>query len=414
MKKDKVGLNNFGARGWALTIYAFLAMFFTTSTQQLFNATGTYYTDLGWDNLLLQSLLTISGVIGVVAVAIVGQITLKRSVRTVAIVLGIVWTIGCILLGLQTNLILFAVVLIITRCVGDALAFSTSGVLVANWFPKKRGLVMGWATFGFPLAAGIGTLIMTIGMGIGGIVGAMIPFAVMSVVALLILIFTLRDYPEQCGCYPDNDKNAVRENEIQLDDGPNEWTAKKVLSNGTFWLITLSMGCMMFAAGFMTQVGSALMSIGISMDLMVPIMMAISIVACIGSYFCGVMDVKLGTKKAVVITDVILLAMGLLAQINSVVTMFIAFACLGVVLGGGSNYLVSLVSQVWGRKNFKHVFRFAIPICNIFSALAAVIIAAVAQASSFRMAFLLAAALAVISGIMILCVKKSYVDEPKA
>ena len=410
--------SNFGGRGWILTIYAFLIYFSASCPALIFNATVPHFeANLGVSNVTQQAILSIATAVGTIMVFVTGQITLKRSVRKLAIVYGIIWAIGIVGLGISSNLIapgasaglvVFALMMVIVRAVGDPLTYSTNGTMVANWFPKKRGLVMGWATFGFPMASGIGVGIMSgIFGGSGSVMAAFMPPLLFGVIALLLLIIFLRDYPEQLGKYPDNDPASVRENVEEIETaGEGEWTTKKCFSTKEFWLISISIGLMLLTVGFMTQVGAALTSLGFSPDMIVPVMLGVMVVCCAGSYLCGFMDVKLGTRKAVIITDCILLVMGIVAQIKSIVTIFIAFACMGIVVGGGSNFLVSWISAVWGRKHFKPVYRWAITICNIFGVFASVIIALIADATNFQIAFAFAAVMALIGGILAFCVKK--------
>ena len=419
--------SNFGGRGWIVTIYTFLIFFSASCPALIFNATVPHFEAvLGVSNVTQQTILSIATAVGTIMVLITGQITLKKSVRKLAIIFGIIWAVAIIGLGLSSNmiapgapagLIVFAVMMVICRAVGDPLTYSTNGTLVANWFPKKRGLVMGWATFGFPMASGIGVGIMSgIFGGSGSVMAAFIPPLFLGIIALLLLIFFLRDYPEQLGKYPDNDPTSVRENVEELEAvGEGEWTTKKCFSTKEFWLISVSLGLMLFTVGFMTQVGAALTSLGFPPDMVVPVMLGVMVVCCAGSYLCGVMDVKLGTRKAVIITDCILLVMGICAQFNSIVTIFIAFACMGVVVGGGSNFLVSWVSAIWGRRNFKPVFRWAVTICNIFGAFASGVIALIADKTNFHIAFAFAALMALIGGILAYFVKKDVNysgDEP--
>ena len=401
--------SNFGVRGWILTVYAFLIFFARSCPTLIFNATGSYFTDTyGWSNVAIQGMLTVATLFATVMVLVTGQITLRHSVRTMAIIYGIIWPISTIVMGVTASLPLFYVMMIICRCTGDSMCYSTNGTLVANWFPKKRGLVMGWATFGFPIASGVGTLIMrNLFNASGQVLISFLPFLILSVIALLLLIIFLRDYPEQIGCYPDNDKNAVREDTAALDAiGEGEWTTKKCFKTKEFWFISISIGLMLFCVGFMPQVGAALMGLGYPPTMIAPVMLGVMVVCCIGSYLCGWMDVKFGTRKAVLITDCILLVMGIAAQINNIIALAVAFACMGIVVGGGSNFLVSWVSAVWGRKHFKPVYRWAITICNIFGALATVVIALIADATNFKIAFLFSAVLALVGGVFALGVKK--------
>lgn len=416
MEGKRSARSNFGGRGWMLVIYSFISIFAITSIPQMFNATGDYYmAEYGWSMTTLQLFLTIGGLCSCILMFIIGSVSLKKSARKLALILLGIFAIVCLAFGFVNKLWLMGVLCVVAVLVGDTVSFILNSVLVANWFPKRSGMVMGWVTMGYPLAAGVGTVLMITFMMMGGIVMAYVPIIVLIVISMVILAFVLRDYPEQCGCYPDNDKNAIRENVEEISESVKSvWTTKRILSTKEFWLISLSIGFMMFSSGFMTQMTVALESLNFNMELLIPLMLGVAVVACIGSYVVGVLDMKLGTKKAVVIVDVVLLIMGLLTLTDNIVCVMIAFGCLAVVMGGGSNFLVSYVSSLWGP-SFTRVFRFAQPIVSILGAVAMYVIAVIADNfGGYKASFIFASILAVISAVMILCVKEKNVEEKTA
>ena len=405
--------SNFGKRGWMLVLFMFLGYFVTTAVPStLPNVFNLYFNQLGWSNVAIQSCLSAGRFCSVILILIVGQVLMKFSVRKMGIILLSLWIICTVIIGIQTAFIGFAILVILMNLIGDTVGQTVNSTLAANWFPKKRGLVMGWATFGFPLAAGVGMIIMKRSYALAGTMfGGIAPIIVIAIITLGILIFVLRDYPEECNCHPDNDPNAKREDISKFQSMPTIWTNKRVLTTPETYLVALSLGTMMFCAGFMTQVAPALFSMGFNQQMISPVMLCIAACACIGSYICGVIDTKIGTKNAILITDGVLLAMGLLMQLNNKVTTFMGFACMAVVMGGGSNYLVSMVSSLWGRHHFRSINRWTAPFMQIITSFSSVTIAAIAAATSFRIAYLLAAGMSAIGAILILCVKKERVDK---
>lgn len=408
MKEKKVtGSNNFGARGWVLVIYAFLVYLITTAIVQMFNVTGSYYqTAYGWDTVTLTGMVSIAGVISVVVCFFIGSLAMRVSPRLISIILGIILVIVYMLFGVVSNLILFMILLVVSRCMGDCMSFMMIGNLMANWFPRKRGAAMGWATFGMPIAGAVGATILLWGLNTFGIKGAYSPYAFIILVCVILIAFVLRDYPEQCGCYPDNDPMAVRTDEAKMKKYTGEWTSKKILSNKNFWLITIGTGLMMFCAGFMPQVIFVLTDINFNMKYFLLVMYGIATFACLGSWAIGMLDIKLGTKKAFVITGACIVVSGLVALIPTVPTTLIALLFFAVTLGGGSNLLVSMVTGIWGKEHFGPVFRWSQPICNIFVAAAPVVIAWFADLTSYRGSFGLAAIVGAIAIILVLLVKK--------
>ena len=408
MKEKKVtGSNNFGARGWILVIYAFLVYFVITASGQFFNVTGGYYnTTFGWDNAMLMSVVSISGILAVIFDYFMGTIVMRFSPKKMSIILGIALAILFVLFGFVSNLATFLIVIILMRFVADAYGFMMVGNLMANWFPRKRGAAMGWATFGMPLAGALGATICLWGMGKWGIVGAYVPYSVIIVVCLLVLIFVLSDYPEQRGCHPDNDPLAVRIEEQKPMKYTGEWTTKRILTNKNFWCCTIGVGLLMYTAGFMPQVSSVLADIDF-MKYFLPVMYGIATCACLGSWAIGMLDIKLGTKKAFIIAACSIILCGLIALIPTIPTTLIALMFFSVTLGGGSNLLVSFYNGIWGRQDFAPVFRWGQPICNLFVSPAAAVVAWVGKLTSYRAAFGLAAVIGVITLILISRVKQS-------
>ena len=337
---------------------------------------------------------------------------LFRSVKKITTIFLVIFIVGIVGLGFVNSLWMMGIIVIILFLIGDTISFILNSILVNNWFPKRSGMVMGWTTMAYPLSGAVATILLISFMAIGGIHTTYLPIAILAAIALIILIIFLKDYPEQCGCFPDNDPTEIREDASHLEkEASGVWTTKRVLSTKEFWFVSLSIALMMFSSGFMTQITPALLSLGFDINLLIPVMIGIAVVACIGSYLIGVLDMKLGTKWATVIVDIALFIMGILVLTNSLPCVMVAFGFLGVVMGGGSNLLVSYVGGLWG-KHFTHVFRFAQPICSFFGAIAMYIIAVVSEAfGGYKASFVLASILAVISAILILLVNPKNVEK---
>ena len=94
------------------------------------------------------------------------------------------------------------------------------GVLIGQWFPRRKGTVMGIATLAFPVVNGIGLSLfgnMLTASGGKQLVG-WLPWLILDLIGILICVIFLKEYPEQCGAYPDNDKNMTPEQQQQMMD----------------------------------------------------------------------------------------------------------------------------------------------------------------------------------------------------
>lgn len=77
--------------------------------------------------------------------------------------------------------------------------------ICANWFPTKKGIVMGITTIGMNLASALINWILSGLSGQFQISGALsILGGVVILLAILLGIF-VKGTPEEAGCYPDND-----------------------------------------------------------------------------------------------------------------------------------------------------------------------------------------------------------------
>lgn len=408
--------SNFGLYGWILTIYAFLTYAASGSQNQTFSVLNEYYTDtLGWTNTQQQTIITIAGVVCCIVMVFVGSLVRKISPRKTAFTLLLVSGILFYVCSYVNTYILMAVIFVVTRCVAQTCSMQLNGVFINNWFPKKRGLVIGWATCGQALSTTISTILMGWGLAQFGIQGAYGIISLISIVCAFVILFVLRDYPEELGKYPDNDPNAVRQSVEQIKHTPSVWTWQRVLTTKEFWLISLSIAVLVFGAGFMSQIVPVIMSAGFAPPQIPLIMTLIGVAACFGSYVSGVIDVKLGTKKAIIVVDVALIIMGILANTGNQIAVVVALACLAMMLGGGSNFAVSMCSGCWGRAVFGDVIRFMMPITVFISSLAPVIIAKIAEVfHGYGAAFVFASILGVVSILLILPVGKDFAAKKEA
>ena len=67
--------------------------------------------------------------------------------------------------------------------------------VISNWFPKKKGIAMGWVTIGFPLSAAITTPLVTKLLEAGGLEKVYTTYAIVAAVFAVIAFAFIRDYP---------------------------------------------------------------------------------------------------------------------------------------------------------------------------------------------------------------------------
>jgi sugar phosphate permease len=412
--------SNFGKRGWLLVIYGLLVFFVGTLAKDSYLnlASGILAGKYGWDQNYLIGMSSYFGWATVILMIFVGQLMHKVSPRKLAAIFGLVSAVAIMLFGTVNAIWQYAVLLGIITVLNVIWPQQVNNTIVANWFPRKKGLVMGWVTIGLPLGSGLGTLLFFTFSGKIGMENTYFAYGAFALVVVICGIFLLRDYPEECGCFPDNDASMTPEMAKEfLEKGKKEfmsscWTAKRMLSIKETYLIGISNGMMLlFASGFMSCMVPRLLSLGYESSTAVMMMMFAAILACFGSVICGLIDQKVGPRKAILITHCICIVSCILNIIPSIVTVIISLAGIGMVLGGAANYLVSIVSSYWGRYHFGRAYKVLLPINQLVGSSGALLVTSIASAYNFNVSYAVVAFLAVIGILLILPVKDNKIQE---
>lgn len=264
--------------------------------------------------------------------------------------------------------------------------FSIS-TLVGQWFPTKKGTFMGVATIAFPIVNGLmGSFAHAVfGGGMPNVFGAYLPYWIVIAVIFVLGLIVVKDYPEQCGAYRDNNKDITPEiaNAMLVQEVENKktsvWKTGSTMTNRDYWFVTLACGLLlMFSVGTMTQTSSIIGSYGEAMDRFggfAGVMVMIMIFGIIGSIVIGFIDTAIGTKKAMIISCVIMLLSGVFGMMGNAAATVVALILLAIFMGASSNFTVSAAAQYWRREDFTSIFACLNPVANLLSAIGPTVIA---------------------------------------
>lgn len=416
--------SNFGARGWFLVIYMCLTFFFTSLVTSSLNVSVFAFEAMrGWSQTLILSLNTIGGWVGVIGLAVAGVLMSKGKLKMRSLILAsaIILAVAVALWGYVKNLAVYITLYMIYQIAYVLWAQMANQTICNNWFPRKKGLVIGWATFGFPLGAGVGVAIFAAMMGGLGLEKVYLVLGVICGVVGIIGYTFFREYPEQLGCYPDNDKSMTREQaERELAEGralteKSPWTTKRMLKTKETWLISLSCAYMlMFASGSILQVVPRLVAIGYTPDAATGKLTFAALCAVPGSYLCGLLDQKVGTKKALIITDILSAVACVLYTIPNDAAIWVALVMIGIALGGSSNYIMSITGTYWGRYHFQKAFGTTLAINQFVGQGGSMLVAVLANAYTYSVAYYVMAILGIIAAVIILPVKDNFTAKYEA
>lgn len=421
MKKNSNSKSNFGVLGWCLIIYMALTFFITGLGGSVQNITAGIFEQMyGWSSAFVISLNSIGGWIGAVFIFFFGMFMSrgKLKLRSTILISGIAVGVCYIIMGNTGSLVLYALIFCIYQIFYSLWAQLANQALCNNWFPRKKGVAIGWATMGFPLAPSLGLVLFATLLGKAGLSTAYIAIGAFAIVLCIAAAIIFTDYPEQRGLFPDNDKTLSREQaDKELAEGremieKSPWSLKRMLTTKEVWLLFIPCGFIgFFAAGSISQVVPRLLSIGYTSDAATGMISACALIAVPGSYIIGFIDSKLGTKKAYIISMIMVIVSCILYSIANHVTIWIGLIIIGVALGGSSNFAMSLTTSYWGRFHFQKAFGVTLTITQLISNAGAICIAYTAAKWNYSVAYIGIAVLSVVMILIIMPVKDDFTSK---
>ena len=384
----------FGFRGWMLILFQAIAYItFQVFTQYPLNILSDFYGGA----TVVSKYYSICAIVGIlIQLILVPVIGKMKNLKALCCTLGGVTLVLAYVVMSQPAGTLWIVCYCLINVTSVLYATMTLGLLVGQWFPTRKGTVMGIATLAFPIANGLlgvfaGNVFGPIGaMSAQGIPfnpfqiiqSAFLPFFIISVVGWLIGVIFIKDYPEQVGAFRDNDRSMTPEvaNAIMLAEIENKktsvWTIPHAIASKEFWFSTLTnallLGC---SIGLMSQSQAIITNAGEGMPDYTIVMGMIMIFGMIGSFVLGLLDTRIGTRKAMMISTVLMVIAGILGIIGSGVALLIAMIFVALFMGAASNFGVSCAAQYWRREDFGRIFMLSSPIGSLISSAAPMVVA---------------------------------------
>ena len=346
--------SNFGPKGWWIIILDAMTFFIFTSTISLSMnvVVEPKAVEMGLDYGTLLALNTPAGIIGLFATLVLSVLANKFGLKTVHVISLLIGAVMCVLWGNSSSLVGYAVPLIILFCIMSSTEVVT-GRIMANWFPRKKGIATGWATMGLNAASLLAIPAMTAVLAITGQAKyVMYLLASWILLVMLLTIFAYKDYPEQWGAYPDNDPSfKVEDLEGSLRTG---WTIKSVFTNRSIWAISIATGFVGMAIfGFVTTLIPNMMTKDFSQPTAILMMSVSSIAGFFGSYIFGFIDQKFSCKLGNILLSAWMLIGVVFYFLPGTICGWIFILVFGIALGASNNYPISITTQVFGRAGFK-------------------------------------------------------------
>jgi OFA family oxalate/formate antiporter-like MFS transporter len=369
---------------------------------------------LNTQNGVILNMNSVAGLVGVVFFIIMGQVNRKIGPRLTS-------GIGCIMAGVCYILAMNApsvAVYCVAMCFvyGGIMSagYVAGGTLVANWFPKKKGVVMGYTTMGHNFASAFYVQLVSILLGptvLGTIGKAVIPIGVATVVLGILGMLVIRNTPFQRGQNPDHVSDQVYAQEYDTDERDDGgWTTKKLLRTKELWLAAITTGAYQICSvGVMSQLVLRNVELGFEQQTALNIMTVLALGGVVGSWLIGVIDERLGTKRTMVgfgIWYAIALLLNFTAVDQATPLVYVSLFMIAMGIGGSANFTTSLPTSIFGRQGFDKVNSVIFPIQGAVTALCFAVngIVQVITGGQIRMAYLVFAAVAVVTVLLVLTI----------
>ncbi len=358
----------------------------------------------GWNAKATQMPMTVGNVICILLTFVYGTLFIKFGVKKPLIVVMIITAIATIGIAAANGLDcnggaasgnygLFFISLLIVRC-GCMILQMAGFMLVANWFIKFRGQIMGVITMGSPIFSVVGTSGMSkIIMNKFG--GDYRPFyvaiAVLIVIVCIVVAVGIKDTPEDAGLYPDGADHAP----ISEENAEIKLTVGQVLRQKKAWLLIVSFGAFQFIINAcMGSMAVRYISLGGPELWVQKAVTFLAVGAILGipmSYVFGFLDDKFGSVKASIVLGICeflpVLCLMLQPEGGSVPLMVgwgFGVACM---TGGVPTMHPCITSYAYGRREYQSANRIIMAIQLIPSAVAAMMMVALIEAGKGTLAY---------------------------
>jgi sugar phosphate permease len=410
-KSNKSELFGFG-KGWGTIIYCLLMFwFYAGMVNDSSNVVAPAVAEkLGIAAGTVLNMGTVAAMVGVVFFFIMGAVNRKIGPRMTSFICLILAGVGYFGMGHAGSLAQYAVSLCVCTIGAMSAGYIAGGALVAQWFPKKKGIVMGYTTMGHNMATGFFVPLITLLVARLGVTNAVVLPAVLVIILAIVGALLMRNTPQERGIYPDNVSKEEYEaeyfnEEIDEDGG---WTVKKLFTKKTFWLVAIASGGYQFVSTIIiTQLVVRNQEVGFTQAQAVGIMTVLAFAGIVGSWIIGALDQKIGTKKTMIFFG-IWYAVALFLEVTEIRALVIVFLVMfALALGGSANFTTSLPAAVFGRHGFKKVNSVLFPIQALVSSFGFCVNGNVLNATgNLRMSYIIAAVAALVVVVIVLFINE--------
>lgn len=400
-------------RGYSLVLHSAITYIFAGGfgTSALNVIVPIFAEKTGIEKSVLLNMNTFAALAIIPSMFIMGRLVLKYGVRIVTAMSFIFAGIfGSMLLGFVSNVTGYLICMIVLQLSLCGYSMGTTSTLISTWFPRKRGVVMGFTTLGMPLSSVVFLPIFTGIIDAYGFNRSMIIIGLVLVFLGIISWFWIRNTPEELGLKPDLGLvtyETVLNEKAKLGVGlgkESKYSFRNIIRMKQFWLISISFGIFsLVTSAFMSQIVPCLGELGIDGNKAVRLVSILSILSLFASVISGFLDTKFGTKRATIIYGIWTILAFVFFYLGKNNTFMLGASVLMIcgLSGCTANLQPSLIVEVFGDKNFTNVNSYVGPINYGLRSFAFSIIAlGVSKLGSYYLTYTMLGALVIIAVIL--------------
>ncbi|MCD8152712.1 MAG: MFS transporter [Clostridiales bacterium] len=389
-----------------MILYFFYSAF-TTDGQNLFP--DAFAALNGWDSTTLLAYATPAGIIGLIGGFVFGRLNIKIGSKINSGITLIISGALFAVFGIVPSPMLYFVVMALICFFAAGFGSAACPAFIASWFPRKKGIALGWATMEAPLCTALFVSSFSVLLGKYGVKTSFVIYGVIAIIIGAVTFVWAKNDPADVGALPDNmelDDSMKAEEELRPDDA--RYSIANILKNKYTWLISIGYGLLwMVTIGVVSQFVPRMMSVGYSNAEALRFMTVSALIAIPGSYFWGWLDAKVGTKRATVVYAAsYVIALALLITSFNIALVWIGCVFVGLGIGGLLNLLSSMIITAFGKSGFMSANSIIMPITSVIRMLAFVLMAMMLTISggSYTLPYLVFIVVDIVGAIVIMLI----------
>ncbi len=357
--------------GWVIVAGVFVAQFFMVgfATYGFSLLIDPVQKEFGASVADIQIGVSAGALIGAVAAPILGPLVDRWSARGMAIIGAILLLSSLVLMSLSTSVFQFSAVVATGISGGNLLLGPITGsTLVSRWFDSTRGRALGVAATG----TSVGGALMPIVLGgwtaeLGWRGGLQLLAGCVAVLVLPLLVFGVRDHPQDSGLFPDGADSAPVV--VRNSAASRTWTTPDVIRTPAYWLIGFSLGFLFLAyIGVLSNLHKYATELGVEPASASFLISVIAAAGFIGKLIFGAAADRISLRVGLWIAHA-LAAMGIatFSLEPDFETMLIGSVLMGLAAGGMLPVWGAMVARVFGVASYGRVMGLIMPIIAVCS-----------------------------------------------